>query len=87
MSINGYQYKRTNKETKEEMWLRLVIDDDNEIYSYTWTNDPDIADKFETKETFYKVLEKYHITLRYKNFDIEKYSYELEYSEDVLIKD
>ena len=79
----GYQYKRTDKETKEEMWLSLVANDDNEIYSYTWTNDPDCADRFDTVETFYKVLEKYHINLG--NLDCEKYFYELEYYEDISI--
>lgn len=83
----GYQYKRTNKETKEEMWLGLVIDDDNEIYSYVWTNDPDAADRFDTTETFYKVLEKYNISLKFVNFDTDKYHYELEYYEDVAIDD
>ena len=78
-----YQYKRTNKETKEEMWLRLNIDDENEIYSYVWTDDPDMADRFETIETFYHVIEKYKINLG--RIDCEHYLYDLEYCEDEII--
>ena len=78
-----YQYKRTNKQTNEESWLRLVIDNDNDIYSYTWTNDPDMADRFETVETFYNVLEKYKINLG--NIDCQKYFYDLDYNEDEII--